>query len=334
MKKKHRIWIDQFLVNCSHLNKSEFTIKNYRADLVKFAKWYESGHNSHLNKINGRIISQYKDFLTIGGKVDISRISNKKKKRAGIFSKLKQIIKRSASSPPLLLEQTPLAVNSRRRHLSTLKNFFEFLKQSHEDHSRLFKINPVKSKIHAIRLKEVDVNHTPILKKEDWNALNEVVYRLRDRLILYLLYWGGLRLGELINLKVKNFDMKSKTLCFERKGGDIHTLRPQKADSIFRLFKSYLSYRERDAVYLFINKKGLPLSQKTLYNTLMRFFRKAGCSDNLTPHSFRKACATNLYIRRKDLLLVRDYLNHKDAQVTQTYIDKKTLYAQSSILVS
>ena len=93
-----------------------------------------------------------------------------------------------------MISQKPLAITSRRRHISTLKNFFEFLKQTHEDHSRLFKINPVKSKIHGIRLKEVDVNHTPIIKRADWKALNEVICRVRDRLMLYLLYWGGLRL--------------------------------------------------------------------------------------------------------------------------------------------
>ena len=133
-------------------------------------------------------------------------------------------------------------------------------------------------------------------------------------------------------MEIKNFDMESKTLCFKRKGGDVHTLRPQKAESIFRLFRAYLAYREENPIYLFINKKGRPLTQKTLYNIIIGLIKKAGCPENITPHSFRKACATNLYIRRKDLLFVRDYLNHKDAQVTQTYIDKKTLYAQSSML--
>lgn len=331
MKKKHRLWIDQFLISCSHLNKSELTIQNYRADLVKFVKWHEARDRTLLNKINGQKISQYKDFLTLGG-TNIA-LSSTQKISEGIFSKIKRMIRKDRLVFSEF-KQRPLAVASRRRHLSTLKNFFEFLKQTHEDHSRLFKNNPVKSKIHAIKLKEVDINHTPILKKEEWNALKEVIIRVRDRLMLNLLYWGGLRLGELSNLEVHNFDIESKTLCFKRKGGDVHTLRPQKAESIFRLLTAYLSYREENPTFLFINKKGKPLSKKTLYNIIMRLFRKAGCASNLTPHSFRKACATNLYIKRKDLLFVRDYLNHKDAQVTQTYIDKKTLYAQSSILIS
>ena len=63
MKKKHRLWIDQFLVNCSHLNKSELTIQNYRADLLKFIRWHEAKKRSLLNKIDGQTISEYKNFL-------------------------------------------------------------------------------------------------------------------------------------------------------------------------------------------------------------------------------------------------------------------------------
>jgi len=47
----------------------------------------------------------------------------------------------------------------------------------------------------------------------------------------------------------------------------------------------------------------------------------------LTPHSFRKAFATQLYLKTKDLLYVRDYLHHSDAKITQTYIDKGSLAA-------
>ena len=57
----------------------------------------------------------------------------------------------------------------------------------------------------------------------------------------------------------------------------------------------------------------------------MNILKKSGLPSSLTPHSFRRACATNLYIETRDLLLVRDYLNHHDAKVTQTYIDSTQL---------
>ena len=57
----------------------------------------------------------------------------------------------------------------------------------------------------------------------------------------------------------------------------------------------------------------------------MGILKKCGLPSNLTPHSFRRACATNLYLKTRDLLLVRDYLNHHDAKVTQSYIDSTQL---------
>ena len=62
-----------------------------------------------------------------------------------------------------------------------------------------------------------------------------------------------------------------------------------------------------------------------MYNRITNILKKCNLPEELTPHSFRRACATNLYIETKDLLLVRDYLNHHDAKVTQTYIDSSQL---------
>ena len=81
-----------------------------------------------------------------------------------------------------------------------------------------------------------------------------------------------------------------------------------------------------ESEFVFANRQGNKVSTKTMYNLIIRLLVQAGCRDGLTPHSFRKACATNLYIKHQDLLLVRDYLNHSDAKITQTYIDKATLH--------
>ncbi|MGZ3809200.1 MAG: tyrosine-type recombinase/integrase, partial [Bacteriovorax sp.] len=130
---------------------------------------------------------------------------------------------------------------------------------------------------------------------------------------------------ELCFLKISNFDHKAKILTFTRKGGSVHTLVIQKEDLIFKNLDFYLNQQGMKSDFLFQNKEGKPYSIKTFYNQIMKIISRADVSEGITPHSFRKACATNLYIRTKDLLYVRDYLNHSDAKVTQTYIDKATL---------
>lgn len=222
-----------------------------------------------------------------------------------------------------------MSVSSRRRHLSSLKNFFEYLKESHEDSSDKFNKNPVKSKIHAITLKEVDVVPTTMIQKADFKKIEEQTFRTSERLILYLLYYGGLRLSELCELKIENFDRVSRTITFNRKGGYVHTLVIQKDELIFKNFNFYVGTNEFNKIFLFQTKAGKCLFTKSYVQQDYKDHRKAipnnEITTRITPHSFRKACATELYLKSKDLLYVRDYLNHKDAKITQTYIDKRTL---------
>lgn len=322
----HLQLMDEYLHNLSRLNKSEHTLKNYRADLLKFFTWIEHHENTKISKTNGEMIGRYKEFLSSGGPVYKEVLRNPELRFLLWFKMIfqkKTLKKRTEKS--MLFFQAPMSVSSRRRHLSSLKNFFQYLKEVNEDTSEKFKNNPVKSKIHAIQLKDIDVIPTKMLTREEFKLIEEKTYRTKERLMLYLLYYGGLRLSELCYLKITDFDHANKVLTFTRKGGSIHTLVIQKEDLIFKNLNFYLNQADLKTNFLFQNKVGAAYALKTFYNQVMKMIERAQVSADITPHSFRKACATNLYIRTKDLLYVRDYLNHSDAKVTQTYIDRATL---------
>lgn len=326
-RSKDHQYLDLYLMNLARLNKSVHTIKNYRADLLKFFHWIELHEKTPLEKVNGETIGRYKEFLNSGGDVYREIAANP---RLHFFLWFQYILQRTFFKKhiqrSLLFYQAPLSVGSRRRHLSSLKNFFQFLKETHEDTSTKFSRNPVKSKIHAITLKDVDVTPTKMLTREQFLSIEEKTFRTQERLMIYLLFYGGLRLSELCHLKISNFDEQSRTITFERKGGSIHTLFIQKADLIFRNWQYYLQQQTFKSDYLFQNKQGRPYSLKAFSNKISKIISRGGLGESgITPHSFRKACATYLYLKSKDLLYVRDYLNHSDAKVTQTYIDKATL---------
>ncbi len=319
ISKKNRHWLELYLGNLKQHNKSAHTLKNYRADLLKFILWFQYTCHPRLEKTNGDSIGLYKDFLSSGGVITPQKPSLVKRWFiACLFWR-----------PPVTdwcYQQSPLSVGSRRRHLSAIKNFFEFLKQAHEDKSKLFFLNPVKSKLHGIKLKSSDVVPTKMLYFDDWEKLKEKTYRTDERLIIYLLYWGGLRLEELSNLKVDDFDLKRRMIQFKRKGGDLHELLLQKRDYIFEQLEFYLENIHQCGEYIFQGRlSARPLTTRAMANKILKILKRAEVSTEITPHSFRKACATNLYRRTKDLILVRDYLNHSDAKVTQTYIDKEVL---------
>lgn len=312
LRKVHVRWLNLFINNCEKLNKSPHTLKNYRCDLEKFLLWFENCFHQNITKANATTIETYKDYLSgipIPKKITLKeflmyslRLKNKKDKA--------------------YIQTDPLSVSSKRRHLSSVKNFFEFLIQYYQDQGRYFDKNPVKTKLHAIKLKDIDVNHTQLLSATQWYQLEKSIHNPKEKLILALLYYGGLRLAEVTKLRVEDFSMSQKTLTFIRKGGEIHTLKLQEFEYILSLLKKYLANRNYRQEYLFVNRYGQPLSTRSMYTLIKRMLKSCGLtSNNLGPHSFRKACATNMYFQTKDILLVRNYLNHKDAKVTQTYID-------------
>lgn len=323
---EHLEMMDAYLHNLSRLNKSAHTITNYRADLIKFFTWIEHLEKTKISKTNGEMIGRYKEFLSNGGPVYKEVIRNPQLSFLLWFKIIfsKTILKK-CTEKSILFFQAPMSVSSRRRHLSSLKNFFQYLKEVNEDNSEKFAKNPVKSKIHAIQLKDIDVIATKMLTREDFKIIEEKTFRNKERLMIYLLYYGGLRLSELCFLKISNFDRINKIITFTRKGGSIHTLVIQKEELIFKNLDFYLENNQFKSDFLFQNKVGKPYTIKTFYNQIMKIIERANIDSEVSPHSFRKACATNLYIRTKDLLYVRDYLNHADAKITQTYIDKATL---------
>lgn len=320
MKKKHNQWLKTFFENCKQMNRSSHTIKNYRADIEKFIRWYEYNYNSLITNVTSSTISNYSKFIA-NGHSPISLIKPKSRLKR-IFFKLVRVQQNTVQRK--FPKQSPLSVSSRKRHLSSIRNFFEFQKQTHEDKSKTFRTNPVKTKIHSIKLKDIDINHTRILLPSEWQKIKNCTYRLRERLITKLLYHGGFRLSELCNLREHDFNKETKTVTFSRKGGYVHSLRIQNSDDIFRDVDSFIKTIKSNCSdknpYLFKNRNGNRISSKGMYNLIMKIYQCAKLSKELTPHSFRKACATNLYRKTKDLLLVRDYLNHKDAMVTQSYI--------------
>lgn len=311
---KNQLYLVRYLHSLRSRNKSEHTLKNYRVDIEAFLKWFEKTYNAPLSSANGETITRYKQYL------------------AGIETAVRPPFwKRwwwqiSGQKTKLLRRQLILAVSSKRRHLSSLKNFFQYLQEAHQDQGKKFKFNPVKQKLHTIGLKDKDIRHTKVLTPKDFEKLYETVTKLQDRLAICLLYFGALRVEELSLLRVEQFHHDSESISFYRKGGSLHVLRPVNYPEIKRWFEAYIT-QKYPGPWLFANKSGRPLSTRTHYNRLMKLFKKAGLSSELGPHSFRKGRATELYRETKDLLYVRDYLNHRDAKVTQTYIDTQSLYS-------
>ena len=206
------------------------------------------------------------------------------------------------------------------RHLVTLRNFFRFA-QIQELITTDPSINLESPKIRRslpgyLRLEEVE----RLLEQPD----STTALGLRDRAMLEVLYSTGLRVSELIGLRVSDLD--SNVGCVRCIGkGDKERIVPvgRKAllmvEKYLRDARPKLLGRLRGSPTLFVNRRGVSLSRVGVWKILSGYGKRAGLRVSLTPHMLRHSFATHLLERGADLRSVQLMLGHADISTTQIY---------------
>jgi integrase/recombinase XerD len=157
--------------------------------------------------------------------------------------------------------------------------------------------------------------------------LNTAGYRkptdIRDGAMLELLYATGLRVSELISLRVSDFDEASGVIRVTGKGNK-QRLVPMGRPAISRV-TDYLAserpalLRGRVSAYLFVTARGGPITRQGFWKLLRERGKSAGIFHGLSPHVLRHTFATHLLEGGADLRSVQSMLGHSDIATTQIY---------------
>ncbi len=150
---------------------------------------------------------------------------------------------------------------------------------------------------------------------------------LRDRAILELLFSGGLRVSELVNLNQDHINLRRKEFMVRGKGQKDRPIfiSDQAAESIQR----YLNKRNDSLAPLFIRYSGSQditndgeykrLTARSVQRMIQNYARKAGITKRVTPHTLRHSFATDLLMNGADLRSVQSMLGHSNIATTQIY---------------
>jgi integrase/recombinase XerD len=206
------------------------------------------------------------------------------------------------------------------RHLVTLRNFFRFAQiQEHipEDPSANLESPKIRRSLPGyLRLEEVE----RVLSQPD----AKTPIGLRDRAMLEVLYSTGLRVSELIGLRISDLDAKVGCVrCIGK--GDKERIVPvgKKALAIVEKYlrdaRAKLLGKAPPTNILFVNQRGRQLSRVGVWKILSAYGRRAGLRLALTPHMLRHSFATHLLERGADLRSVQLMLGHADISTTQIY---------------
>ncbi len=216
------------------------------------------------------------------------------------------------------LEDNKFAAATVSRNIASLKAFYHYMTEEgivSEDISEKLKAPKIEKKIPEIMTPDEVVR---LLEQPSGNSLKEI----RDKAMLELLYATGIRVTELITLKLSDINMQMNfILCRDRTKERVIPFGTAAKNALTK----YLS-GTRDAMLenktsdiLFVNCSGQPMSRQGFWKLIKFYAKKADIKADITPHTLRHSFAAHLVENGADLRSVQEMLGHSDISTTQIY---------------
>lgn len=213
-----------------------------------------------------------------------------------------------------------LEKSSMARHVSTLKNFFKFLRTHKFAENTAITILSSPRQAKAIP-KAADVNDTFNIISESQDIAKQPWQGLRDTAVFTLLYGCGLRISEALSLNVGDISGNDFIRIIGKGNKErIVPLLPVVREAI----EAYLAecpYKMRTGEPLFLGARGERLLPRIVQRQMQKIRRKLNLPDTLTPHALRHSFATHLLAEGADLRSIQELLGHASLSTTQRYTD-------------
>ena len=230
------------------------------------------------------------------------------------------------------LAQMGLSPKTANYHVIALRSFFKFLFRSDIETLAPEKIDLAKIPPRQVSyLLESEIKRILEIAREDTSLKGS-----RDYAILQTLYGTGLRVTELITLKISDIKLWEKQFSVIGKGKKLRSIfmTNQARDAV----QQYLNHRNDGSDFLFIslshNTYGNPLTRNTVESIVKKYAQLAGIQKKVTPHTLRHSFATTLLKKGADIRSVQQLLGHASIMTTQiyTHIDDKYLQEVHNLL--
>ncbi len=212
------------------------------------------------------------------------------------------------------LFQRKMRSSSVNRKISSIKSFYIFLvKRNFLKNSPLNDlVTPKQEKYLPESMSEAEVDK--LLNSPD--VANKI--ENRDKAMIEMLYATGMRISELVNLKITDVDMKRCVVKVFGKGSK-ERLVPFGETALDSL-KSYLNNRERSSSKeIFLSNRGKKMTRVAFWQRVKVYLIRENLKNSISPHTLRHAFATHLINRGADLRSVQLLLGHSDLSTTQIY---------------
>lgn len=218
----------------------------------------------------------------------------------------------------LYMEKNSFSPATISRNIACMKSFYHFMFKEGlvgEDVSENLKAPKVEKKIPEIMTTEEVIR---LLEQPKSEGLKDI----RDKAMLELLYATGIRVSELINLKINDVNLQmGYIICRDANKERVipfgHEARAALVNYLENSRDVLLADSNDDT--LFVNWSGTPMSRQGFWKLIKYYAKKAGIEADITPHTLRHSFAAHLVENGADLRSVQEMLGHSDISTTQIY---------------
>jgi integrase/recombinase XerD len=212
-----------------------------------------------------------------------------------------------------------ISPRSQARIVSGIKSFYGFLiltNKLEEDPTEL------------LELPKIGLHLPEVLSVEEINAIVDVIdlstpEGQRNRAMIEMMYGSGLRVSELIDVKLSNIDLEHSFMKVDGKGSK-QRLVPLSEESetqmkLWLLIRNEMVIRKGFEDYLFLNRRGAKLTRVMIFTIVKQLAQLAGIKKNISPHTFRHSFATHLLEGGANLRVIQQLLGHESIMTTEIY---------------
>lgn len=231
---------------------------------------------------------------------------------------VKKISATNLNSYVLYLEKNQFSAATISRNIASLKAFYSYLFREglvKEDVSEKLKAPKIEKKIPEILSTDEVIK---LLEQPSGDSPKEI----RDKAMLELLYATGIRVTELITLKLSDVNLQMGFIvCRDSSKERVIPFGNEARSALLRYLEGARAtmIEDPDSVYLFANCSGQPMSRQGFWKLVKHYAKKAGITEDITPHTLRHSFAAHLVENGADLRSVQEMLGHSDISTTQIY---------------
>lgn len=219
----------------------------------------------------------------------------------------------------IYLDEKNYKKNSISRKLSSIRTFYKFLVlNNYSDNNPFILISSPKKEKRIPKF----INYQGI--DEIFNIPDiKTMEGQREKVILEILYGSGIRVSELVNIKIKDIDFSNKTILIFGKGSKERIV--PFGDYALEALNMYINdgrnkyLEDRESEYLIVGKNEPNLTTRRIEQIIDKLIKKTSIKMNITPHMFRHTFATHLLDNGCDLIAVQELLGHESLSSTEVY---------------